>query len=63
VANYAKNGKQFPEEMQHHPLWQNLKAVRENHVYYVDFSSWAATNMLGTDAVIDDLFKYLVNPP
>ncbi|MEH1973964.1 MAG: iron-siderophore ABC transporter substrate-binding protein [Nostoc sp.] len=63
VTTYSSGGNQFLEEKQRDPLWKTLKAVQENHVYYVDFMSWAATNMLGTDVVIDDLFKYLVNIP
>ncbi|MFQ4145912.1 iron-siderophore ABC transporter substrate-binding protein [Chlorogloeopsis sp. ULAP02] len=61
VTTFSKIGKEFLEKKQQEPLWKTLKAVQENHVYYVDFMSWAASNMLGTDAVIDDLFKYLVN--
>ncbi|MDZ8028391.1 MAG: iron-siderophore ABC transporter substrate-binding protein [Nostoc sp. DedQUE11] len=63
VANFSKNGKAFPEAIKRNPLWKNLKAVKNNHVYHVDFNSWAGTNMLAIDAVIDDLFKYLVNIP
>ncbi|MEH2206148.1 MAG: iron-siderophore ABC transporter substrate-binding protein [Nostoc sp.] len=63
VTTYSSGGKEFLAEKRQEPLWKSLKAVRENHVYYVDFMSWAATNMLGTDVVIDDLFKYLVNTP
>jgi len=65
VATYARGGggNQFFEKIQQNPLWKNLKAVQENHVYLVDFTAWAATHMLGTDAVIDDLYKYLVNTP
>lgn len=61
VTTYSSGGNQFLEDKQREPLWKSLKAVQENHVYYVDFTSWAATNMLGTDVVIDDLYKYLVN--
>lgn len=63
VTTFSNNGNEFLKKQQQEPLWKTLKAVRENRVYYVDFTSWAATNMLGTDAVIDDLFKYLVNTP
>lgn len=63
VTTFSRNGKKFLEKKQQDPLWKTLKAVQENQVYYVDFMSWAATNMLGTDAVIDDLYKYLVNTP
>ncbi|MEG4421376.1 iron-siderophore ABC transporter substrate-binding protein [Microcoleus sp. LAD1_D5] len=63
VTTFSRNGKEFLAKKQQEPLWKKLKAVQENHVYYVDFMAWAATHMLGTDAVIDDLFKYLVNTP
>ncbi|ODH01080.1 hypothetical protein A4S05_30580 [Nostoc sp. KVJ20] len=61
VTTFSRNGNKFLAKKQQEPLWKKLKAVQEHHVYYVDFMAWAATNMLGTDAVIDDLFKYLVN--
>ncbi|MFN6562891.1 MAG: iron-siderophore ABC transporter substrate-binding protein [Nostoc sp. ChiSLP01] len=61
VTTYSSGGNQFLKEKQQEPLWKSLKAVQKNHVYYVDFMSWGATNMLGTDVVIDDLFKYLVH--
>ena len=63
VTTFLNGGKDFFEKIQQDPLWKTLKAVQENRVYYVDFMVWAATNMLGTDPVIDDLFKYLVNTP
>ncbi|MEG4827094.1 iron-siderophore ABC transporter substrate-binding protein [Microcoleus sp. F8-C1] len=63
VTTFSRNGNEFLAKKQQEPLWKKLKAVRQNHVYYVDFMAWAATHMLGTDAVIDDLFKYLVNTP
>lgn len=61
VTNFSKTGNEFLAKKQKEPLWKTLKAVQENHVYYVDFMAWAGTNMLATDVVIDDLFKYLVN--
>ncbi len=63
VATFASGGKQFLEKKQQNPLWQKLKAVQKNHVYNVNITSWSATHMIATDAVIDDLFKYLVNIP
>ncbi|MCC5610310.1 iron-siderophore ABC transporter substrate-binding protein [Nostoc sp. CHAB 5834] len=61
VTTFSKTGNEFLAKKQKEPLWKTLKAVQENHVYYVDFMAWAGTNMLATDVVIDDLFKYLVN--
>lgn len=63
VTTYSRGANQFLEKNQQNPLWKTLKAVRENRVYYVDMMSWASGHTLGTDAVIDDLFKYLVNTP
>jgi iron complex transport system substrate-binding protein len=50
------------EQLKLSPLWQNLKAVRENKVYLVP-SYWIGSGMLAANAIIDDLFKYLINPP
>ncbi len=63
VTTFSINGNDFLAAKQQEPLWKSLKAVQKKHVYYVDFMSWAASSLLGTDAVIDDLFKYLVNTP
>ncbi|MCF2149922.1 iron-siderophore ABC transporter substrate-binding protein [Desmonostoc muscorum LEGE 12446] len=63
VATFANGGNQFLEKKQQSPLWKQLKAVQKNHVYHVNITSWSATHMIATDAVIDDLFKYLVNTP
>ncbi|BAY73743.1 ABC transporter, iron(III) dicitrate-binding periplasmic protein [Nostoc linckia NIES-25] len=63
VATFANGANQFLQKKQQSPLWKQLKAVRENHVYHVNITSWSATHIIATDAVIDDLFKYLVNTP
>jgi iron complex transport system substrate-binding protein len=47
--------------LQQKPLWKKLKAVHQNHVYYVDPIVWRSRTPLGANAVIDDLYKYLVN--
>ena len=49
------------EELQNNPFWKKLKAVREEKVYVVDSLTWQGGNLLAANAVIDDLFKYLVN--
>ncbi|MDB9372631.1 iron-siderophore ABC transporter substrate-binding protein [Nodularia sphaerocarpa] len=48
------------EQLKSNPLWQNLKAVQENKVYVVP-SYWIGSGMLAANAIIDDLFKYLIN--
>ena len=44
------------------PLWSTLKAVRQNKVYEVG-DHWLGNAPIGANAVIDDLFRYLVNTP
>jgi iron complex transport system substrate-binding protein len=50
------------EQLKLSPLWRNLKAVRENKVYFVP-QYWIGSGMLAANAIIDDLFKYLINQP
>lgn len=62
VAYGAKEtGERDLSILQKKPLWKTLKAVQQNRVYYVDPTIWRARTLLAADAVIDDLFKYLVN--
>lgn len=48
------------KELQSNPLWQNLKAVKQNKVYLVP-DYWIGSGVLAANAIIDDLFKYLIN--
>ena len=43
------------------PLWQKLKVVQRNQVYVVDSYWHESENILAINAILDDLFKYLVN--
>ncbi|EDX85247.1 Periplasmic binding protein [Synechococcus sp. PCC 7335] len=47
------------------PLWSKLNAVQQGRIYPVNLATWRGGNPLAADAVIDDLFKYLVedSPP
>ncbi|NDJ17708.1 ABC transporter substrate-binding protein [Myxacorys almedinensis] len=49
--------------LQKKPLWQKLNAVQQNRVYYIDPTVWRGRTPLAADALIDDLYKYLVNTP
>jgi len=51
------------ERLQKRPLWQTLTAVQNKKVYFVYAWTWNGINLLDADAVIDDLYKYLVNTP
>ncbi|MBD2567374.1 iron-siderophore ABC transporter substrate-binding protein [Anabaena lutea] len=48
------------QKYQNSPLWQNLKAVQNQRVYTVDSSYWIFGNILAANAILDDLFTYLV---
>lgn len=41
-------------------LWQTLNAVKNDRVYVVDSGYWIFGNILAANAILDDLFRYLV---
>lgn len=45
---------------QNSKLWQLLNVAKSRKVYTVDSGYWAFGNFLAADAILDDLFKYLV---
>jgi iron complex transport system substrate-binding protein len=47
------------EELERDPLWQQLKAVQAGRVYRVP-SYWIGSGPIAANAVLDDLFEYLV---
>lgn len=51
------------EQLEGSPLWDQLEAVRNNRVYIVPEAYWFFPGAQGTDLLIDDLFKYLVEDP
>ncbi|HIK06849.1 MAG TPA: iron-siderophore ABC transporter substrate-binding protein [Trichormus sp. M33_DOE_039] len=58
----SETAKKNLEQLQSNPIWKNLKAVKENKVYLVP-SYWIGSGMLAANAIVDDLFKYLINQP
>lgn len=50
------------KELQNDPLWKTLKVVQNNQVYFVP-SYWIGSGPIAANAVLDDLFKYLVETP
>lgn len=46
-------------QLESDPLWQQLNVVQRGRVYEVP-SYWIGSSILSANAVIDDLFKYLV---
>ncbi len=60
VATDGSEAAQTMTELKRNPLWQKLRAVQNDRVYSVNYPTWRGGNPLAADAVIDDLFKYLV---
>lgn len=52
--------KEVSERLSQKPLWQQLKAVQQNRVHLVGYH-WHSGDFLAVNAILDDLFKYLVN--
>ncbi len=50
------------DKLQKDPLWSRLDVVRQGKVYKVGIY-WFSCSSLAANAMIDDLFKYLVNTP
>lgn len=63
LASYYDSDRAYLNEIINKPLWQKLKAVQQNRVYIVDAETWRGGNLLAAHAIIDDLYKYLVNTP
>ncbi|MEP0906758.1 iron-siderophore ABC transporter substrate-binding protein [Leptolyngbya subtilissima ST-M1] len=53
--------KQKLEALRQDPLWRQLKAVQAGRVYTVP-SYWIGSGPIAANAILDDLFKYLVEP-
>ncbi|MBD2232812.1 iron-siderophore ABC transporter substrate-binding protein [Phormidium tenue FACHB-1052] len=53
--------KQKLETLRQDPLWRQLKAVQAGRVYTVP-SHWIGSGPIAANAILDDLFKYLVEP-
>jgi iron complex transport system substrate-binding protein len=58
-AAIAQQTQAVLEKLKADPLWQQLKAVQQNKVYEVP-GYWIGDSILEAEAVVDDLFKYLV---
>jgi iron complex transport system substrate-binding protein len=55
----AENARTALEKLKTDPLWLKLNAVQKSNIYEVP-SYWIGSSILAANAVIDDLFKYLV---
>ncbi|KAM3114335.1 iron-siderophore ABC transporter substrate-binding protein [Phormidesmis sp. 146-33] len=57
---FLMNQRGVSEEIIQEPLWQQLKAVQQNKVYFVEYH-WHFLDILAVNAILDDLYKHLVN--
>ncbi|TVQ20749.1 MAG: iron-siderophore ABC transporter substrate-binding protein [Leptolyngbya sp. DLM2.Bin15] len=60
ILDEDEDSQEVFEQLQKKPLWNQLKAVQASSVYPVNLATWRGGNPLAADAVIDDLFKYLI---
>jgi iron complex transport system substrate-binding protein len=60
IVDDDDDSERFFAQLQQNPLWNQLKAVQEGKVYPVNLATWRGGSPLAADAVVDDLFKYLV---
>lgn len=60
VAVTSGESEEILKQLKQKPLWNKLRAVQQRRVYPVNYATWRGGNPLAADAVIDDLFKYLV---
>ena len=60
VAATSGESEELLKQLKQKPLWNQLRAVQQGRVYPVNYGTWRGGNPLAADAVIDDLFKYLV---
>lgn len=63
VAAYFKSDRAYLNQIMEKPLWGKLRAVQQNRVYVVDAEIWRGGNLIAANALLDDLYKYLVNIP
>jgi Periplasmic binding protein/AMIN domain len=63
MLTFSDRDRQMLENLLQKPLWRKLKAVQNGQVYSLDGWTWVVANPLAADAVIEDLYKYLVNTP
>jgi iron complex transport system substrate-binding protein len=48
------------EQLQNHPLWSQLEAVKQGKVYSVNAEHWYGGDIVAANLVLDDLFQYLL---
>jgi len=57
MVNVEDDAKKVFEQLQQNPLWQGLKAVKANHVYFVTEQPWLDYSALGRKMTLDEAEK------
>jgi len=63
TTEIAQNAQTNLKKLKTDPLWLTLDVVQQNQVYEVSASHWFGFGPIAAHAVVDDLFKYLVDMP
>jgi iron complex transport system substrate-binding protein len=61
--SFGDEGRGVFESFKKRPLWKKLKAVQQGRIYLVNGYVWTGSSYLAANAVINDLYKYLINTP
>ncbi|MEM8830129.1 MAG: ABC transporter substrate-binding protein [Cyanobacteria bacterium P01_G01_bin.19] len=61
VGTLGDEDEEYLEQLKQKPLWKNLRAVRQDRVYPINYLTWRGGNLLAAETVIDDLYKYLAD--
>ncbi len=62
TAADRQTSQQQLQKLRQEPLWQQLRAVQAGRVYEVP-GYWIGNGPIAANAILDDLFKHLVNTP
>ncbi|NJK51377.1 iron-siderophore ABC transporter substrate-binding protein [Candidatus Gracilibacteria bacterium] len=57
-----QDDKKTLDKLKQSPLWGHLKVFQQNKVYFVG-GHWHSSDIFAINAILDDLFEYLVNNP
>ncbi|MEW4371616.1 ABC transporter substrate-binding protein [Paenibacillus kandeliae] len=61
IISKGNEAKATFDELEKNPVWQNLKAVKEKHVYMLDGQKWLDYSSLGHRMALDDAEKLFSN--
>ena len=62
ISVYDEDSENILADWQKKPLWNQLQVVQNKRVYLVKAKIWRAGDLLAANLILDDLYKYLVEP-